>query len=185
MCCLLASGSQSIGTSASILALWMNIQVWLPLGLASSFSLLSKGLSSLLKHHGPKATVFPCSALFVVQLSHPYMTTGKPQLRLYGPLLAKWCLCFLYTVYVGHSFFSKEKVSFDFITVVTIQWFQSKINKSVTVSIVSHLFAIKWSDQIPWSQFFECWLLSQLFHSLLLPSSRSYLVPIHFLPLGW
>ena len=77
MCCLLASGSQSIGTSASILALWMNIQVWLPLGLASSFSLLSKGLSSLLKHHGPKATVFPCSALFVVQLSHPYMTTGK------------------------------------------------------------------------------------------------------------
>ena len=28
-----------------------------------------------------------------------------------------------------------------------------------------HLFAMKWWDQMPWSSFFECWVLSQLFHS--------------------
>ena len=34
-------------------------------------------LKSLLQHHSLKASVLQCSALFVVQLSHPYMTTGK------------------------------------------------------------------------------------------------------------
>ena len=34
-------------------------------------------LKSLLQHHSSKATVLRCSALFTVQLSHPYMTTGK------------------------------------------------------------------------------------------------------------
>ena len=34
-------------------------------------------LRSLLQHHNSKASVLPCSAFFMVQLSHPYMTTGK------------------------------------------------------------------------------------------------------------
>ena len=34
-------------------------------------------LKSLLQHHSSKASVFQCSAFFTVQLSHPYMTTGK------------------------------------------------------------------------------------------------------------
>ena len=34
-------------------------------------------LKSLLQHHGPKASVLRRSAFFIVQLSHPYMTTGK------------------------------------------------------------------------------------------------------------
>ena len=34
-------------------------------------------LKSLLQHHGSKASVLQCSAFFTVQLSHPYMTTGK------------------------------------------------------------------------------------------------------------
>ena len=42
------------------------------------FDLLeSMGLSSLLQHHSSKASVLWCSAFFMVQLSHPYMTTGK------------------------------------------------------------------------------------------------------------
>ena len=53
--------------------------------------------------------------------------------------------------------------------------------KSATVSTVSHLFAMKWWDQMPWSSFSECWGLSQLFHSPLSLSSRGYLV-LHFLP---
>ena len=34
-------------------------------------------LKSLLQHHSSKASIFRCSAFFRVQLSHPYMTTGK------------------------------------------------------------------------------------------------------------
>ena len=34
-------------------------------------------LKSLLQHHSSKASIFWCSAFFVVRLSHPYMTTGK------------------------------------------------------------------------------------------------------------
>ena len=34
-------------------------------------------LKSLLQHHSSKASIFWCSAFFMVQLSHPYMTTGK------------------------------------------------------------------------------------------------------------
>ena len=34
-------------------------------------------LESLLQHHSSKASILRCSAFFIVQLSHPYMTTGK------------------------------------------------------------------------------------------------------------
>jgi len=34
-------------------------------------------LKSLLQHHISKASILQCSAFFIVQLSHPYMTTGK------------------------------------------------------------------------------------------------------------
>ena len=56
----------------------MNIQHWFPLGLTGLISLQSKGLSkSLLQHHSYKASILWRSAFFMVQLSHPYMTTGK------------------------------------------------------------------------------------------------------------
>ena len=34
-------------------------------------------LQSLLQHHSSKASILQCSAFFIIQLSHPYMTTGK------------------------------------------------------------------------------------------------------------
>ena len=34
-------------------------------------------LQRLLQHHSPKASILRCSAFFIVQLSHPYVTTGK------------------------------------------------------------------------------------------------------------
>ena len=34
-------------------------------------------LKSFLQHHSSKASILQCSAFFIVQLSHPYMTTGK------------------------------------------------------------------------------------------------------------
>ena len=68
---LFTSGGQSIGASASASVLPMNIQDW--------FDLLAvQGtLKSLLQHHSSKASILLCSAFFMVQLSHPYMTTGK------------------------------------------------------------------------------------------------------------
>ena len=69
------SGSQSIEASASVLP--MNIQGWFPLGLIGLMSLQFKGLSSFIQHHSLKAPVLQCSAFFLVQLSHPYMTTRK------------------------------------------------------------------------------------------------------------
>ena len=46
-------------------------------------------LKSLLQHHSSKASILRCSAFFTVQLSHPYMTTGKTIALTDGPLLAK------------------------------------------------------------------------------------------------
>ena len=51
-------------------------------------------LKSLLQHHSSKASSLQHSAFIIVQLSHPYMTTGKT-IALTRPLLAKQCLCFL------------------------------------------------------------------------------------------
>jgi len=51
-------------------------------------------LKSLLQHHSLKASVLQCSAFFTVQLSHPYVTTGKTIVLTRRTLLAKWCLCF-------------------------------------------------------------------------------------------
>ena len=78
---LFAWGGQSIGVSASASVLPMNTQDWSPLGWTGWISLQSKGLtrvfSSTLQHHNSKASILQHSALFTVQLSHPYMTTGK------------------------------------------------------------------------------------------------------------
>ena len=46
-------------------------------------------LKSLLQHRHTKTSIIWCSAFFMVQLSYPYMTTGKTKLQLHGPLLAK------------------------------------------------------------------------------------------------
>ena len=46
-------------------------------------------LKSFLQHHSSKASILQCSAFFIVQLSHPYMTTGKNIAWLDRPLLAK------------------------------------------------------------------------------------------------
>ena len=50
---------------------------WSPLGWTGWIFLHSKRLSSLLQHNSSKASIFWHSTVFTVQLSHPYMTTGK------------------------------------------------------------------------------------------------------------
>ena len=74
-------------------------------------------------------------------------------------------------------------MSFNFMAAVTIHsdsGAQGKKNLSL-VPLFSLLFAMKWWDQMPRSLFTECWLLSQLFYSLLTLIKRLY-SPLHFLP---
>ena len=75
------SGGQS---TASTSFLPMNIQDWFPLGLTDFISLgwnpwipIQGILKSLLQHDSSKASILWRSAFFMVQLSYPYMTTGK------------------------------------------------------------------------------------------------------------
>ena len=85
-----ASGSQSIGASASSTVLPMNIQDWFPLGLSGLISLQSKGLSRVFSN-----TTVQNHQFFSIQLSlwskshiHTWLLE-KPWLWLDGPLLAK------------------------------------------------------------------------------------------------
>ena len=83
------SGDQSIGVSASTSDLPMNTQDWSPLGWTGWISLQSKGLSRVFSNitvgdhklikSWSKASILWCSAFFIVQLSHPYMTTVVAQ----------------------------------------------------------------------------------------------------------
>ena len=51
-------------------------------------------LKRLLQHHSSKASILRCSAFFTVQLSHPYMTTGKTIALTRRTFVGKQCLCF-------------------------------------------------------------------------------------------
>ena len=73
-----ASDGQSIGVAASTSVLPMNIQDCISFRTNWLDLLAVQGtLKSLLQHHSSKASILLHSAFFIVQLSHPYMTTGK------------------------------------------------------------------------------------------------------------
>ena len=56
---------------------------------------VQRTLKSLLQHYSSKASILQHSAFFIVQLSHPYMTTGKTIALTIWTLVGKACLCFL------------------------------------------------------------------------------------------
>ena len=63
--------------SFSIIPSKKKSQGWSPSEWIGWISLQSRGFSSLLQHHSSKASILQRSAFFAVQLSHPYVTTGK------------------------------------------------------------------------------------------------------------
>ena len=139
-------------------------------------------LKSLLQHHSSKASILQGSAFFIVQLSHPYMTTGKTI------ALTRWT----FVGKVVSLLFNMPRLVIAFLKRskhLLISWLQSptavilepKKIKSVTVSIVSPSICheVMGLDAMIFN--FECWVLSQLFHSPLSPSSRGFLVPLRFL----
>ena len=94
---LFTLGSQNARASASASVFPVNIQGWFPLGLTGLISLLFSGLSRVFS-----STTVLKHQFFTVQPSfwsnshiHTWLLKKKRLLWLYGPLLGKWCLCFL------------------------------------------------------------------------------------------
>ena len=113
------------------------------------------------------------------------MTTGKNHSFDYMDFISKVMpLLFNTLSRFVIAFFPRSKC-------IPISWLQSpsavilepKKIKSATASIYPSSICLKGWDRMPWSLFFECWVLSQLFHSPLLPLSTRSLVPLPFLPL--
>ena len=135
---LFTLGGLSIGTSASASVLPMNIQGWFPLGLTGLTSLLSKGLSGVFSSTTVQKHLLWHSACFMVQLSHPYMTTGKIKALTRWTFVGKvMSLLFNMLSRLVTAFLPRSKC-------LLISWLKSqsakilepKKIKSVTVSIV-------------------------------------------------
>ena len=110
-------------------------------------------LKSLLQHHSSKASILWSPAFFTVQLSHPYMTTGKTIALTRWTFVGKVMSLLLYMLSrLVITFLPSRKCllisSLQSPSAVILE--PPKI-KSDTVSIVSHLFPMKWWDQMPWS----------------------------------
>ena len=136
-------------------------------------------LKSLLQHHSSKALILRRSAFFIVQLSHPYMTTGKTiALNIWTFAGKVTSLLFNMLSRLVITFLPRSKH-------LLISWLQSpnavileprKI-KSVTVSP-----SICHEVMGPDAMILVFWMLSQLFHYPLSLSSTGSLVLLHFLP---
>ena len=147
--CLITSGDQSIGASASVLP--MNIQGWFPLGLTGLISLHSKGLTR----------VFSCTNVWKHQFfgTQPSLSSNshictwllrKPWLWLWVPLLAKWYLYFFNTLSrFVRAFLPRSKH-------LLISWMQSPSAVILEPKkIVCHCFYC-FSIYLPWSDGTRC-----------------------------
>ena len=113
---------QSFGASASASVLPMNIQDWFPLGVTGFISLQSKALKNLLQHHSSKASILQLSALFMIQLSHPYMTTRKAIALTIWTFVSKLMpLCFNMLSWLVITFLPRSKC----LLIPWLQWFWS------------------------------------------------------------
>ena len=131
-----------------------------------------------------KASILQHSAFFIIQLSHPYMTTIK---------IIAWTIWSFVGKVMSMLFNTLSRFVIAFLPrskCLLISWLQSPSavileppKKSLSLfPLFLHLFAMKWWDWMSWSSFSECWVLSQLTYSPLSPSSRGSSVPLHFLP---
>ena len=111
-------------------------------------------LKSLLQHYSSKASILRHSAFFTVQLSHPYMTTGKTIVLTRRTFVGKvMSLLFNMLSRLVITFLPRSKC-------LLISWRQSpsavtleppKIESAMKFPLFPHLFAMKWWDQMPWS----------------------------------
>ena len=173
-----ASGGQSIGDSASASGLIsFNINWFDNLAVQGT-------LKSLLQHHSSKASILWCSAFFMVQLSHPYMTTGKTIALTRRTFVGKvMSLLFNILFRLVIAFLPKAKgLLISWLQSPSAVIFESKKIKSLTGSIVSP--SIFHEVMGPDAMIFVFWMLSfkpkfSLPFSL---SSTDFLVLLYFLP---
>ena len=106
-------------------------------------------LKSLLQHHSFKASILRCSAFLIVQLSHPYMTTGKTialTRRTFVGKVISLLLNMLSRLVI--TFLPRSKR-------LLISWLQSPsaviLEPRKSQPLFPHLFARKWWDQVPWA----------------------------------
>ena len=141
-------------------------------------------LKSLLQHHSSKPSILRHSVFFIVQLSHPYMTTGKTIALIRRTFVGKVMSLLLNVLSrLLINFLPRSKG-------LWISWLQSPSTvileppriKSATVSIVCP--SIFHEVMGPDAMILVFWMLtlSQLFHSPLSLSSRGSLVLLWFLP---
>ena len=109
-------------------------------------------LKSLLQHHSSKASILQHSAFFIVQLLHPYMTTGKSIALTRQTFVSK-------VMYLLFNMLSRLVITFP-PRHLLISWLQSpsavilepkKIVCHCFHCLFPHLFAMKWWDWMPWS----------------------------------
>ena len=161
----------------------MNIQCWFPLGLTGLISLQSKGISRVFSSTTiQKASILWCSAFFMVQLAHPYMTTGKiialimwtiasKVMSLLFNMLSRFVIAFLQRV--KHLLISRLSSPSAVIL-------EPRKIKSATFSIVCPSICHEMMGQDAIILVF--WMLNfkPAFHYPLSPSSRCSLVPLCF-----
>ena len=141
-------------------------------------------LESLLQHHSSKASILWHTAFFIVQLSHPYMTTGKTIALTRWTFVGKvMSLLFNMLSRLVITFLPRSKC-------LLISWLQSLsaviLEPKKIVCPCFHCFPV----YLPWSDGIRCHdlcflnveFLSRLFHCPLSPSSRGSLVLVYFLP---
>ena len=137
-------------------------------------------LKSLLQHHSSKASILQLSVFFTIQLSHPYMTTGKTIALTRRTFVGKvMSLLFNMLSRLVITFIPRSKH-------LLISWLQSpsavilepKTVKSVTVSTVSPSICREILG--PDAMILIFWVLS--FKPTFSLSSRGFLVPLNFLP---
>ena len=97
---------------------------------------------SLLQQHNSKASILQCSAFFMVQLSHPYVTTGK---TIVLSIWFEYMVCrqsdvptFQYAVYVCHSFPRSKHFLISWLQSPSAVIFEPKETKPVTASTIRH-----------------------------------------------
>ena len=133
-------------------------------------------LKSLLQHHSSKASILWHSAFFMVQLSHPSMTTGKtiPLTRwtfvgkvtsLIFNILSRFVIAFLPR---------SKRLLISWLWSPSAVILEPRKIQSVTVSIVSPSICHEVIGPDAMVFIFECWVLSQLFYSPLSLSSRGF-----------
>ena len=134
-----------VSTSTSVLP--MNIGDWFAWGWTGWISLLFKGLKSLLQHHSSKASILQHLGFFIIQLSHPNMTTEKT-IALTRQIFVGQIMSVLFNMLSSlvMTFLPRSKY-------ILISWLQSPypvIMEPPKIKFSTpHMFAMKWRDQIP------------------------------------